>query len=66
MFGFVCLFVAVYSTVTAVCVCVYALYVLCTCCTCPPYVWGKSTKGDRTIDRVRVNGFKQLVLIVRT
>ena len=61
-----CLFVAVCSAVTAVQVCVYALLVLCTCCTCLPCVWGKSTKGDRTIDRVRVNGLKWLVLIVRT
>ena len=42
----------------SLCVCVYALLVLCTCCTCLPCVWGKLTKGDRTIDRVRVNGFK--------
>ena len=53
-----CLFVAVCSTVAAVCVYVYALHVLCTCCTYLPCMWGKSTKGDKTIDRVRVNGFK--------
>ena len=52
-----CLFVAVYSTITVVHVYVYALYVLCAYCTYLPCVWGKYTKGDRTIDRVRVNGF---------
>ena len=56
MLGFVCLF-AVCSTVAAVFVCAYALLVLCTCCTCLPCVWGKPTKGVRTIDRVRVNGW---------
>ena len=64
MFGFVCLLL--YAALSLQFVCVYALHVLCTCCTCLPCVWGKSTKGDRTIDRVRVNGFKRLVLIVRT
>ena len=52
-----CLFVTVCSTVTAVHVCVYALHVLCACCTFLPCMWGKYTKGDKTIDRVRVNGF---------
>ena len=65
MFSFVCLFVAVCSAVAAVHVCVYFA---CsgTCCTYLPCVWGKPTKGVRTIDRVRVMGFKQLVLITRT
>ena len=53
-----CLFVAVCSAVAAVCVCVYALLVLCICCTCLLCVWGKPTKGDRTLDRVRVNGLR--------
>ena len=50
-----CLFIAVGSAVTAVQV--YALHVLCICCTYLPYMWGKSTKGERIIDRVRVNSF---------
>ena len=59
-----CLFITVCSAVAAVRVCVYALHVLCNAMHLP-CVWGKSTKGDRTIDRVRVNGLKRLVLIVR-
>ena len=55
-----CLFVAVCSAVAVACMCVYSLHVLYICCTCLPYVWGKSTKGDRTIDRVRVNGLKHV------
>ena len=61
-----CLFVAVCSAVTAVCMCVYMLCMYCAHAMYLPCVWGKSTKGDRTIDRVRVNGLKWLVLIVRT
>ena len=55
MFSFV-LFVAVCTAVAAIHVCAYALLVLSTCCTCLPCMWGKPTKGDRTINRVRVNG----------
>ena len=55
MFSFVCLLL--YAVLLLQFVYVYALLVLCTCCTCLPCVWGKPTKGDRTIDRVRVNGW---------
>ena len=61
-----CLFVAVCSTVATVLVCVCMLCMYCAHAMHLPCVWGKSTKGDRTIDRVRVNGLKRLVLIVRT
>ena len=64
MFGFVCLLLYVALLLQFVCVCM-----LCMCCAHAiylPCVWGKSTKGDRTIDRARVNGLKQLVLIVKT
>ena len=53
-----CLFVAVCSAIAAVHVCAYALHVLCACCIWQTCVWGKSTKGDRKIDRVRLNGCK--------
>ena len=52
------------------CHCSLGLHVLGVCCAytvCAmhlPCVWGKPTKGNRTIDRVRVNGLKLLVLIV--
>ena len=64
MFGFVCLLLYAALLLQSMCVCMlfmycaYTIHMLC--------VWGKSTKGDRTIDRVRVNGLKWLVLIVRT
>ena len=60
MFGFVCLLLYAALLLQFECVCVYALHILCTCCTCLPCVWGKPTKGDRTIDRVRVNGYKMV------
>ena len=59
-----CLFVVVCSAFAAVHVCVLCIY--CAHAMNLPCVWGKSTKGDRTIDRVRINGLKRLVLIVRT
>ena len=37
------------------CVCVYFAYTVHILCVC---VWGKSIKGNKAIDRVRVNGFK--------
>ena len=46
--------------------CSFGLHVLGICCACTVYamclpcMWGKPTKGDRTIDRVRVNGFKMV------
>ena len=64
MFGFVCLLM--YAALSLQFVCVYMLCMYCAHAVHLPCVWGKSTKGDRTIDRVRVNGLKRLVLIVRT
>ena len=58
MFGFVCLLL--YAAQLLQFECVYALLILCTCCTCLPCAWGKPTKGDRTIDRVRVNGYQMV------
>ena len=56
MFGFVCLLL--YVALLLQFMCVYALLILhMSCCTCLLYVWGKPTKGVRTIDRVRVNGW---------
>ena len=52
-----CLFVAVCGAVAAVCVYTYALHVLCIYCTCLLCIWDKPTKGVRTINRVRVNGW---------
>ena len=34
----------------------YALHVLCACCIYLLCVWGKPTKGVRTLDSCRVNG----------
>ena len=64
MFGFVCLLLYAALSLQYVYVCMLCMYYengmhL-------PCVWGKYTKGDRTIDRVRVNGLKWLVLIERT
>ena len=65
MFGFVCLLL-LYAALLLQFMCVCMLCMYCAHAMCLPCVWGKSTKGDRTIDRVRVNGLKWLVLIVRT
>ena len=64
MFGFVCLLL--YAALSLQFECVYMLCMYCAHAMHLPCVWGKSTKGDRTIDRVRVNSLKWLVLIVRT
>ena len=64
MFGFVCLLLC--AALSLQFVCVYMICMYCAYAMHLPYVWGKSTKGDRIIDRVRVNGLKWLVLIVRT
>ena len=64
MFGFVCLLLYAVLSLQFVCVCMLCMY--CAHAMCLPYVWGKSTKGDRTIDRVRVNGLKRLLLILKT
>ena len=55
MLAFVCCCMYAALSLQLVFVCAYALLVLCTCCICLPCVWGKPTKGVRTIDRVRVN-----------
>ena len=64
MFGFVCLLL--YAALLQQFECVYMLCIYCVHAMHLPCVCGKSTKGDRTISRVRVNGLKRLVLIVRT
>ena len=64
MFGFVCLLLYAVLSLQFECVCMFCMYWAYAMHL--PYVWGKSTKGDRTIDRVRVNGLKRLVLIIRT
>ena len=64
MFGFVCLLLYAALSLQFECVCMLCMH--CAHAMHLPCVWGKSTKGARTIDRVRVNGLKWLVLIVRT
>ena len=63
MFGFVCLLLYAVLSLQFVCVCMLCMY--CAHAMCLPCMWDKSTKGDRAIDRVRVNGLKWLVLIVK-
>ena len=67
MFGFVCLllYAALSLQFMCVCVCVCMLCMYCAHAMYLLFVWGKSTKGDKIINRVRVNGSKRLVLIVR-
>ena len=56
MFSFFCLLL--YAMLLLQFKCVYMLSMYCAYAMCLLCVWGKYTKGDRTIDRVRVNGFK--------
>ena len=65
MLGFVvwiCLFVAVCSAVTAGCVCMY--FARCTCLHMFG-TWDRPTNRVRTLDRVRVNGFKWFKWLVK-
>ena len=64
MFSFV--YLLLYAALSLQFKCVYMLCMYCAHAMHLPCMWGKSAKGDRTIDRVRVNGLKRLVLIVRT
>ena len=59
---FCCLSVAVCGAVTAGCVCMY-----CAHCTCLHVcgTWDRHTNRVRTIDRVRVHGFKWLKWLVK-
>ena len=64
MFSFVCLLLYAALSLQFMYVCMLCMY--CAHAMRVPCVWGKSTIADRTINRVRVNGLKWLIVIVRT